>query len=139
MRNFVNGRVIGGVQQIKAYIDFHTYSELVLWPYGYTRADTGPGAHAGRPATRSRRWARAWPATNGYTPEQSSDLYITDGAMDDWLWGEHKIFAYTFEMYPRRAGEPGLLPARRADRPRDEPQPRGRPADARGRRLPVRP
>ena len=24
-------------------------------------------------------------ATNGYTAEQSSDLYITDGTIDDWL------------------------------------------------------
>ena len=33
--------------------------------------------------------------------------------------------------------EPRLLPARRGDRPRDEPQPRGRAAAAGGRRLPV--
>ena len=36
VRDFVNSRVVGGVQQIKTRIDFHTYSELVLWPYGYT-------------------------------------------------------------------------------------------------------
>ena len=42
--------------------------------------------------------------SNGYTPEQSSDLYITDGSIDDWLWGSQKIFGYTFEMYPRSGG-----------------------------------
>ena len=31
--------VVGGVQQIKAHIDFHTYCELVLWPYGYTYSE----------------------------------------------------------------------------------------------------
>ena len=56
-------------------------------------------------------------ATNGYTPEQASDLYIADGTINDWLWGQHKIFTYTFEMYPRTS-QPGLLPARRGDRPR---------------------
>ena len=40
VRNFVNSRVVGGVQQIKAHIDWHTYSELILWPYGYTTANT---------------------------------------------------------------------------------------------------
>ena len=45
-------------------------------------------------------------ATNGYTPEQSSDLYITDGTIDDWLWGTSKIFAYTFEMYPTHVEPP---------------------------------
>jgi hypothetical protein len=47
--------------------------------------------------------------TNGYTPEQSSDLYITDGSIDDWLWGQHKIFGYTFEMYPTTSS-PGFYP-----------------------------
>ena len=40
VRDFVNSRVVGGAQQIKAHIDWHTYSELILWPYGYTTADT---------------------------------------------------------------------------------------------------
>ncbi|MEW9534504.1 M14 family zinc carboxypeptidase [Microbispora sp. NPDC049125] len=106
--NFVRGRVVGGVQQIKAAIDWHTYAELVLWPYGYTTADTGPGltqddrdAHAAL--------GRSMAATNGYTAEQSSDLYITDGSIDDWLWGTQKIFSYTFEMYPTTSS-PGFYP-----------------------------
>jgi hypothetical protein len=109
VRNFVNGRVVGGVQQITTNIDFHTYSELVLWPYGYTTADTAPGLSADDQsafATLGRQMA----ATNGYTPEQASDLYITDGSIDDWLWGVHRIFAYTFEMYPR-SSNPGFYPA----------------------------
>ena len=42
---------------------------------------------AGRPATRSPTLGQQMAATNGYTPEQASDLYITDGTIDDWLWG----------------------------------------------------
>ncbi len=66
------------MQQIKANIDFHTYSQLVLWPYGYTTANTATGMTADQYntfATIGQQMA----ATNGYTPEQSSDLYITDG------------------------------------------------------------
>jgi carboxypeptidase T len=108
LRDFVNSRVIGGVQQIKAHIDFHTYSELILWPYGYTFADTAPGLTANdrnAHATLGRQMA----ATNGYTPEQASDLYIADGTIDDWLWGQHKIFTYTFEMFPTTSS-PGFYP-----------------------------
>ena len=43
LRDWVNSRVIGGVQQITAHIDFHSFSELVLWPYGFTASATGPG------------------------------------------------------------------------------------------------
>ena len=35
-----------------------------------------------------------------YTPQQSSDLYITDGSNLDWMYGAQKIFAFTIEMYP---------------------------------------
>ncbi|GGT52706.1 M14 family metallopeptidase [Streptomyces purpureus] len=107
--DFVRSRVVGGKQQIKAGIDFHTYSELVLWPFGYTNADTAPGM------TQDDRNAfaavgRKMAASNGYTPEQSSDLYITDGSIDDWLWGAQKIFGYTFEMYPSGWGGGGFYP-----------------------------
>ncbi|MEU3354290.1 M14 family metallopeptidase [Streptomyces sp. NPDC037389] len=104
--DFVRGRVVGGKQQIKAAIDFHTYSELVLWPFGWTYDDTAPGM------TQDDRDAfaavgKSMAASNGYTPEQSSDLYITDGSIDDWLWGNQKVFAYTFEMYPDASGAGG--------------------------------
>jgi carboxypeptidase T len=106
LRNFVNGRVVGGVQQIKANIDFHTYSKLVLWPYGYTTANTATGMNADQYntfATLGTQLANL----NGYTAEQSSDLYITDGDSLDWMWATHKIFAYTFEMYPGSSGSGG--------------------------------
>ncbi|WP_460365952.1 M14 family zinc carboxypeptidase [Actinocorallia lasiicapitis] len=104
--DFVRGRRVGGAQQIKAAIDFHTYSKLVLWPYGFTTSDTAPGL------TQDDRDAHAalgqnMAATNGYTAEQASDLYITDGSIDDWLWGSERVFNYTFEMYPGASGSGG--------------------------------
>ncbi|MBT2897204.1 M14 family metallopeptidase [Streptomyces sp. McG3] len=107
--DFVRGRVVGGEQQITAGIDFHTYSELVLWPYGFTTSDTAPGM------TQDDRDAfaavgRKMAASNGYKPMQSSDLYVTDGSIDDWLWGDQKVFGYTFEMYPTSNRDGGFYP-----------------------------
>ncbi len=106
---FVRSRVVGGVQQIKAGIDFHTYSELVLWPFGYTYSDTTTGMTADDHAA-FKAVGQKMAASNGYTAQQSSDLYITDGSIDDYLWGAHKIFGYTFEMYPRSASGGGFYP-----------------------------
>jgi carboxypeptidase T len=104
LRNFVLSRRVGGVQQIKANIDFHTYSELVLWPFGYTTADTvNPGMSVDEEAV-FRTIGQQMAATNGYTAEQGSDLYITDGDITDWLWGDQRIWTYTFEMYPVSGG-----------------------------------
>lgn len=109
IRDFVNSRVVGGVQQIKVAIDFHSYSKLVLWPFGHTTADTTTGMTADQNSTFATL-GRQMAATNGYTPQQSSDLYITDGDSLDWLWGTHKIFAYTFELYPGSSGGGGFYP-----------------------------
>ncbi|HEV2783773.1 MAG TPA: M14 family metallopeptidase, partial [Actinophytocola sp.] len=106
--DFVRSRVIGGTQQIRTHIDFHTYSELILWPYGYTFNDTGPGLTQAERDTHARL-GQMMAQTNGYTPEQSSDLYITDGTINDWLWGVQRIYTYTFEMFPR-SSNPGFYP-----------------------------
>ena len=109
LRDWVNSRVIGGAQQISAHIDFHTFSELVLWPYGYTTADTGPGLDAADAAT-FRTLGEAMATTNGYTPQQSSDLYIADGTIGDWMWARHGIWSFTFEMYPSGQLQGGFYP-----------------------------
>ncbi|MER5429809.1 M14 family metallopeptidase [Streptomyces sp. NPDC002588] len=107
--DFVRSRVVGGKQQITAGIDFHTYSELVLWPFGFTYSDTATGMTADDNAA-FKAVGQKMAASNGYTAEQSSDLYITDGTIDDYLWGTQKIFSYTFEMYPTSAGAGGFYP-----------------------------
>ncbi|MCZ2528088.1 zinc carboxypeptidase [Streptomyces sp. SCUT-3] len=109
LADFVRSRVVDGKQQITASIDFHTYSELVLWPFGYTYSNTDTGMTADDYNTFAT-FGRTMAGTNGYTPQQSSDLYITDGSIPDWLWGKHRIFAYTFEMYPGPNGSSGFYP-----------------------------
>ena len=109
IRSFVASRVVGGQQQIKATMDFHTYSELVLWPYGYTSSKTGTGMTADDNLALSTL-GKQMAATNNYTAEQSSALYVTDGDLLDWLWGTYKIFAYTFEMYPTSSSQGGFYP-----------------------------
>jgi len=81
----------------------------VLWPYGYTTANTAPGLNADQERT-FRTLGVQMAGTNGYTPEQSSDLYITDGDSLDWMWGTQGIFAYTFEMYPTDGSSQGFYP-----------------------------
>ncbi len=109
LRDWVNSRVIGGVQQIAAHIDFHSFSELVLWPYGFTTDDTGPGLNTSDART-FRKLGEAMAATNGYTAQQSSDLYLTDGTVGDWMWAQHRIWSFTFEMYPTSQAQGGFYP-----------------------------
>ncbi|HEU4572348.1 MAG TPA: hypothetical protein VFR93_06650, partial [Candidatus Limnocylindrales bacterium] len=49
-------------------------------------------------------FGKAMAAMNGYTAQQSSDLYVTDGDEIDWLYARYRIFTFTFELYPKETG-----------------------------------
>ncbi|MQY07224.1 M14 family metallopeptidase [Actinomadura macrotermitis] len=98
LTNFVRSRIVGGVQQIKLFLDIHSDAEMVLWPFGYTYNDTVPGSMSTDEEATHRTIGRTLAASNGFTPQQSSDLYITDGTTDDWTWGDQRIFSFTFEL-----------------------------------------
>jgi len=99
LRDFVQSRVVNGVQQIRTHVTLHTNGELILWPYGYTKKNV-PGDMTGLDQQTFASLGRAMARTNGYTAEQSSDLYITDGDQIDWLYATYRIFTYTFELFP---------------------------------------
>ena len=106
IRDFINSRVVGGKQQIKTSITFHSYAKLVLWPYGYTYTDV-PSDMTQDDHDVFVAMGQAMAQTNGYTAQQASDLYITDGTTDDWAYGVHKMFMYTFEMGSNTFYPPG--------------------------------
>ncbi|MEO0813207.1 MAG: M14 family zinc carboxypeptidase, partial [Myxococcota bacterium] len=56
-------------------IDWHSHSELVLFPWGHTR-ERAPD-HEGLKAIAER-----FASFNGYTPQQSVELYATSGTSD---------------------------------------------------------
>ncbi|MET1253991.1 M14 family zinc carboxypeptidase [Aliikangiella maris] len=73
------------------HIDIHSYSELVLWPWGHTNQQAPNG-------TQLQTLGRKFAYFNGYTPQQSIGLYPTDGTSDDVSYGELGVAAYTFEL-----------------------------------------
>jgi carboxypeptidase T len=104
IRDFLASRVVNGRQQIRAAITFHEAGRLVMWPYGYTYANV-PADMTYDDHIALAAIGKHMAATNGYKPEQASDLYITSGTTRDYEYGVYRIFAYTFEMsvvdYPR--------------------------------------
>ncbi len=98
MRDFIDSRVVGGRQQIRAGITFHAPGERILWPYAY--ADAAPPRMAADDHDTFVAMGRAMARTNGYVALQSSTLYPSDGDAADWAYGRHRIFMFTFEMSP---------------------------------------
>lgn len=81
-----------------AGITYHTYSELVLWPYGYTSSAVAPDVDA--ISDLGTMMGEAIPSLYGghYTPQPSWALYPASGVTDDYAYGQHGIFSYTIEL-----------------------------------------
>ena len=92
LRDFVNGH-----SNIKTAISYHSYGNLILYPYGYTYADI-PNDMTKVDHDTFVAMAQQMASTTGYKPQQGSDLYITDGDFDDWMYGAKHMYPFTFEL-----------------------------------------
>jgi len=105
IRDFVKDHL-----NLKVLLSYHTYSELILYPWGYTKDSIKQQRDHDAFKTMAETMAK-W---NHYTPEQSSDLYITSGDTTDWAYGELGIFAFTFELTPKGIFGGGFYPGVKA-------------------------
>jgi carboxypeptidase T len=73
-------------------ISLHSWSELVLWPWGYT---TAPAPNYNQLKAIGDKLA----TYNGYLSCQPSVcLYLASGTSDDWAYGALGIPAFTYEL-----------------------------------------
>jgi len=78
-------------------ISYHSYGDLILYPYGYTYEDIPEDMTEVDHDTFVAMGAEMARTTN-YWPQQSSDLYITDGDWNDWMYGALHRYPITIEM-----------------------------------------
>ncbi len=96
MRDFYYER-----QNLVANIDFHSYSQLILYPYGYSAVD--------EPADQvllqqlAVEMANSMQSVNGvaYDPISASELYLASGISIDWSYGDQSVYSYTIELRPQ--------------------------------------
>ena len=94
-------------RQFTVSLSFHSYGSLVLYPWGYATLDTPD-----HPVFRALGDSMA--LQNGYRAgnPKSNAIYLTNGGMDDWVYGDTaakpKVFGYTFEL--NTAEEGGFAP-----------------------------
>jgi len=108
VRDFLASRVVDGRQQIRTHITFHEAGRLVMWPYGYTYTNV-PADMTIQDHRALVSIGRVMAASNGYKPEQASDLYITSGTTRDYAYGVYRIFSYTFELSNRDYMDDSLI------------------------------
>ncbi len=101
LKNFIDSR-----PNLKIALSFHTFSELILYPWGHLYEPIPNAKDLAAYKTMAQKMA-SW---NGYTPQQSSDLYIASGDSADWSYGVHGIFSFTFELSPKSMMGGGFYP-----------------------------
>jgi len=88
-------------------IDFHSYSQLVLRPYGWTSANS-PDEKALKIIGDGISYEISRNSGKAYTSQKSIDLYVTTGTASDWYYGAEGIWAaYTIEL--RDTGQYGFV------------------------------
>lgn len=95
----------------RGILTYHSYSQLILYPWGYTsRPIADPVNHDNLVslAERMQTLIRDVHDTT-YIPQQSSQLYPTAGDTTDWTYGVYQIPSFTIELRPRTQAEGGFI------------------------------
>jgi hypothetical protein len=96
-------------QRPRSLISYHNFSQLILYPWGYTN---NPAPDQTLMHTLAVAMADRIRAVHhvSYTPEQSSDLYLSSGDTTDWLYGVFGVPNFTIELRPRSTSPGFELP-----------------------------
>ncbi|MEM7312536.1 MAG: M14 metallopeptidase family protein [Planctomycetota bacterium] len=87
-------------QNIVSNIDFHSYSQLILYPFGFSADVQAEDDEVMR--RLAIEMSDSVEAVHGvfYDPVSASDLYIASGVSIDWSYGDQKVYSYTIELRP---------------------------------------
>ncbi|NWT45319.1 CBPA1 Carboxypeptidase, partial [Chroicocephalus maculipennis] len=98
---------IQGHGNVKSVISIHSYSQMLLFPYGYKR---GPAAHHQELNELAKKAVRDLAAMYGTKYSYGSianTIYLADGTTVDWAYDNGVKYSFTFEL--RDTGRYGFL------------------------------
>ena len=101
-------------QLFTGVLTYHSYSQLILYPWGYTNRSIKDPADLSEVRGLAEEMQRLVKGVHGktYTAQQASQLYPTAGDTTDWTYGEYDVPSLTVELRPASAREGGfILPA----------------------------
>ncbi len=92
-------RLLFETENISSHIDFHSYSQLILYPWNYTRTSSPDRDKLTGIADRmsSAMYAEH---EHAYKILAGSGLYPAGGTLSDWVYGEKKALSFTVELRP---------------------------------------
>ena len=101
-------------ERFAGVLTYHSYSQLVLYPWGYTPKAIRDRADLVAVRDLAADMEQLIRKVHGrtYVAQQASELYPTAGDTSDWTYGEYDAVSLTVELRPATWAEGGfLLPA----------------------------
>ncbi|PVZ08150.1 M14 family metallopeptidase [Actinomycetospora cinnamomea] len=98
-------------EQVAGVLTYHSYSQLILYPWGYTPDPVPDGTDRQQMTAIGQEMQRLIHDVHGrtYTAKQSSDLYPTAGDTADWTYGENDAPSLTIELRPAGQADGGFV------------------------------
>ena len=103
-----------GRELFNGIVTYHSYSQLILYPWGYTHDPIIDQEDRRQMSTLAERMQASIRSIydQHYEQKQSSQLYRTAGDTTDWTYGVYGIPSFTIELRPATVEQGGfLLPA----------------------------
>jgi carboxypeptidase T len=104
-------RNLMGRELFRGVITYHSFSQLILYPWGYTMQPIPDAPDLSTMTKLAKRMQQLIRGVHGttYTPQQSSQLYLTAGDTTDWTYGEYGIPSFTIELRPDSLQNGGFI------------------------------
>ncbi|XP_070279999.1 carboxypeptidase A4 isoform X2 [Myotis yumanensis] len=94
----------------KCFIDLHSYSQLLMYPYAYTAKEAPDADELDKVARRAAKALASLSGTQYRVGSSATTVYQASGSSVDWAYDNGIKYAFTFEL--RDTGHYGfLLPA----------------------------
>ena len=98
------------IPNLKGHLDIHSYSALVLGPWGYTNTESPDHAEIvslGNAMNDAITNTNNYPFTFG-VGDADGAIYLASGTMPDWSYDELGALGYTFELRPNSSSGGGF-------------------------------
>uniref|UniRef100_A0A8D2LKL8 Peptidase M14 domain-containing protein n=1 Tax=Varanus komodoensis TaxID=61221 RepID=A0A8D2LKL8_VARKO len=95
------------ISSIKAYLTMHSYSQMVLFPYGYTYEKTPNHDELNELAKRATEAIGSLYGKKYKYGTSATTIYPSSGCSDDWAYNQGIKYSFTFEL--RDKGRYGFL------------------------------
>jgi hypothetical protein len=89
------------------HLDFHTYGQLLLYPWSYTHTSSEDGRQFAAIGDRIATALFVQHQTP-YKLQQAARLYLASGTVMDWMYGDRAALSYVIELRPKSGS--GFVP-----------------------------